>query len=99
MRPDINVGDTLICHETGKQFTAERQGCTFNYASNDSGEVFSDEGVDIREKRELLDRTRPVSGYLSSDGTHFTGWKENVLGTVVSSHVMTLTRISYTHGR
>ena len=95
----INVGDTLICHETGKQFTAEKQGCTFNYATDSAGNVFSDEGVDLAEKKELRDRSRPMGGYLSCDGKRFTGWKENILGYVVRSSIVTLTHFSYTHGK
>ena len=78
----MEVGQTVTCAETGKQFTIERQGMTFNYATDAQGNVYSDEGVDIRERRELLDRSKPFTCYLSSDGKHVTGWKGNILGTV-----------------
>lgn len=83
----INFGDTLTCAETGKQFIAARDGCSANYATNLAGEIFSDEGVDIRERRELLDRTKPFVCYLSGNGQHVTGWKGNILGNVVYSSV------------
>jgi hypothetical protein len=76
------VGDMLTCAETGKAFTVESDGFTFNYARNSRGEFFSDEGVHTGEVREMLDRSRPMSGYLSGDGKTFTGWKGNKLGTV-----------------
>lgn len=95
----MNPGDIVICAETGKKFTIERQGCTYNYAMDNEGNIFSDEGVDIIERRELLDHTRPFSGYLSSDGRNFTGWKGNFLGAVVDWKLCKLARLSYTHGR
>lgn len=82
-RPNIHIGDTLTCGETGKTFTALSDGFTTNYATDAHGNIYSDEGVDIRERRELLDRTRPFYAYISGDGKHLVGWKGNVLGDVV----------------
>lgn len=95
---NINFGDVLTCSETGKSFIAQRDGCTTNYAHGPNGEVFSDEGVDIRERRELLDRSQPFTAYISSDGKHLTGWKGNVLGTVTHTSKVRLTRLSHLHG-
>ena len=81
--PIIAMGDVLTCAETGKQFIAADDGCSVNFAWSSTGEVLSDEGVDIRERRELLDRSRPFFCYVSGDGKHVTGWKGNVLGDVV----------------
>lgn len=78
----IKVGDTVTCAETGKSFTVESDGFTFNYARQASGEIISDEGVNIRERRGLLDRSKPFGCYMSGDGMHVTGWKGNILGTV-----------------
>ena len=80
--PVITMGQTLTCAETGKQFIAERDGCSVNYAWGSNNEIFSDEGVDIREKRGLLDRAKPFYCYLSCDGKTVGGWKGNVLGNV-----------------
>lgn len=80
----IKVGDTLTCNETGRAFAVTSDGFTFNYARDRQGYVFSDEGVDLREKREMLDRTQPFTCYLSGDGKHVTGWKGNILGTVLT---------------
>ena len=80
----INIGDVLTCAETGKTFIAAQDGITFNYAQDHAGNVYSDEGVDIRERRELLDRSRPFGCYISGDGKHATGWKGNILGTVIA---------------
>lgn len=79
----INVGDTLTCSETGKQFTVQRDGCSFNYALDRDGNTYSDEGVDISERRELLDRSKPFGCYVSGDGRTVTGWKGNRLGDIV----------------
>ena len=92
-------GETVTCHETGKEFVVAQEGITFNYATDSDGNILSDEGVDIREKRALLDRTRPFSCYLDSEGNHVTGWKGNVLGDVISSSTVRLTRTSYIHGK
>jgi hypothetical protein len=80
----INFGDVLTCTETGKQFTAVQDGCSTNYARDKNDNVFSDDGVDIREKRELLNRSKPYFCYLSGDGKRITGWKGNTLGNAVS---------------
>ena len=80
--PVITMGQTLTCTETGKHFIAARDGCSVNYARGSNNEIFSDEGVDIREKRELLDRTKPFYCYLSCDGKTVGGWKGNALGRV-----------------
>lgn len=79
----INIGDTLTCAEAGKQFIAQRDGCCFNYAIDREGRVYSDEGVDIRERRALLDRSKPFGCYVSCDGQIVTGWKGNKLGDIV----------------
>lgn len=93
------VGQTVTCAETGKTFVIETDGFTFNYATDGEGHIFSDEGVDIRERRALLDRSLPFTAYLSSDGRHLTGWKGNVLGAVVDWAPCKLTRTSFTHGK
>ena len=109
----INIGDSLVCAETGKAFTAQADGCSRNYAFARDGSIISDEGVDIREKREMLDRSLPFTCYLSSDCRHVTGWKGNHLGDVVKAtesrtgwHVSYLTHIiardvhgNYWHGK
>lgn len=100
MRKQVRIGDVLTCDETGEVFTAAiEDGITTNYAVDDSGHVFSNAGVDIRERRELLDRSKPFFAYVSSDGNHITGWKGNILATVTGHTVCKLTRLSYTHGK
>lgn len=93
------IGRTLTCAETGKQFIGAADGCSTNYAYDNAGNVYSDEGAHIREVRELLDRSRPFIGYLSSDGNRLTGWKGNTLGTVIDWTLCQLTRVSWTHGK
>jgi hypothetical protein len=78
------VGDVVTCRETGEAFTVERSSCSFNYARGRNGEIYSDKGVDIIERRELLDRSKPFGCYVSSDEKHVSGWKGNVLGTIIS---------------
>jgi len=107
MNEKINVGDTLTCTETGKRFIATSNGCTFNYARDSSGNVYSDDGVNIRENRDMLDRSKPFGCYLSTDGRHVTGWKGNILGHVTLSSVsrtgwhgsqLTHVRVTDNHG-
>lgn len=83
---EIKIGDTLTCAETGKTFVAALDGCSTNYARDREGNVYSDEGVDIREKRSLLDRSKPYTCYVASDGKSVTGWKGNVLGRITDIH-------------
>lgn len=99
--PVCPVGSVQVCAETGKSFTVTTDGFTFNYATNTRGEIISDEGVNIQERRELLDRSKPFYCYLSGDGRHVTGWKGNILGTVESErssrsgwHGSSITRIT-----
>lgn len=101
MSADI-VGKLAKCAETGEIFTIKSDGFTFNYAQNDAGEVISDAGVDIRERRELLDHSKPFGAYCNSapagPPSFITGWKGNKLMTVVSARPYRLTRHSYMHG-
>ena len=97
MRP--RIGDTVTCCETGKQFVVEAQGGTLNCAYSSDGRIWSDEGVDLAEKRELKERSAPFVGYISQDGKHLTGWKGNILGDVIASSTVRLPRWSYTHGK
>lgn len=96
---EVSLGQVLTCAETGRQFVAARDGISFNYARDGAGNIFSDEGVDLREKRELLDRSRPFGCYISSDGRRVTGWKGNTLGTIFDWSPCKLSRVSFTHGR
>jgi hypothetical protein len=78
------IDKQLTCHITGKQFVGESQGCTVNYASDAQGNIYSDEGVDIAEREQLKDRSKPFCCYLNSDCSKVTGWKGNILGMVIS---------------
>jgi hypothetical protein len=84
----INAGDLLRCHETGKEFIAKQEGISYNYAKDSQGFVYSDEGVDIQERRTFFENwpvRKPVYCYLSDDGKRVTGWKGNELGKVTWS--------------
>ena len=93
-----NIGDRVTCAETGKAFIVARDGCSVNYAMDAEGHIYSDEGVDRRERRALLDRTQPFVCYVSSDGRHVTGWKGNILGDAEQLGTVKLTRQSFVHG-
>ena len=93
------LGQVVTCAETGKKFKITSDGFSSNFALDAAGNIFSDEGVNIREMRELLDRSKPFNCYLSMDGKHVTGWKGNVLGDVIRKSTVILTRISHTHGK
>ena len=97
-RPIVAIGSAITCHETGETFIAAQDGVTFNYATDIDGHAYSDKGVDLSERRQLLDRSKAFCGYLSSDARSLTGWKGNVLGTVVARSTCSLNRWSHLHG-
>lgn len=107
IQPVSMIGKEITCAETGKVFIGASDGFTVNYATSqakmpaapDAREYLSDEGVDIRERRELLDRSKPFYAYVASNGEKITGWKGNVLGTITAKTTYRLTRMSYTHGK
>jgi len=78
------LGTLATCAETGKPFTIARDGCSYNYATNRDGEIISDEGVNIRERRELSHRSGPFFCYVSTHGDRVTGWKDNTLGQIIT---------------
>ena len=80
------LGKLVTCVETGKQFVVARDGCSFNYGHTSQGELLSDEGVDIRQHRDLLNRTAPFFCYVSCDGRAIAGWKGNTLGRITWSN-------------
>lgn len=104
IQPVSMIGKEITCAETGKVFIGASDGFSTNYATNypngldKTPEYLSDEGVDIRERRGMLDRTQPFFCYVASDGKQVTGWKGNVLGTITGSTKYRITRRSFTHG-
>lgn len=77
VQPESLIGKTIICAETGKPFIGEVvNGFTTNYATDSKGNVFSDEGVYIRAKKELLTESK-IFGYVSCDGKFIQAWKED----------------------
>lgn len=86
---EIKIGQTLVCAETGKTFVAANEGGSVNWAYDGAGNVYSNEGVHIRELRAVAERKGPVVAYLSSDAGqfkgHITGWKGNKLMQVISA--------------
>jgi hypothetical protein len=98
MQTQSFIGHQLTCAETGQHFIGAADGITTNYAHSPAGEILSDAGVDIRERRALLDRSKPFSCYVSSDGRAVTGWKGNHLGSITAASSVRLTRVSFTHG-
>jgi len=93
------LGRQAKCDETGKVFTIERDGMSFNYALSSDNSIISDEGVNKRELRELKKIHQPFYAYVSSDLKHITGWKGNVLMRITSAQPYRLTRHSYVHGK
>ena len=86
--PSPEIGATVFCAETGRPFVIARDGCSFNCATNQAGEIISDEGVDIRERREMSHRHTPFACYVSTRGDRVTGWKGNTLGHVLRSSLI-----------
>jgi hypothetical protein len=95
---NIQIGDKLKCSVTGKEFIAAVEGCSVNYATDREENIYSNEGVDISEKKRLLDRAKPFGCYVSSDNKHITGWKGNVLGDIISYTIARLPKWSVWHG-
>lgn len=94
----VKLGALIRCAETGEIFTAAPDGCSVNYARDSRDRLLSDVGVDIRQRRDMLDRSRPFGCYISGDGKRVTGWKGNTLGTVTASYRIGCARRSYVHG-
>lgn len=77
IQPESLIGKTIVCAETGKSFVGESvNGFTTNYARDSEGNVYSDEGVYIRAKKELIDENK-VYAYVSCDGKFIQGWKQD----------------------
>lgn len=55
--------------------------------------------ADLAQIADLKDRSRPFSGYVSSDGCTITTWTGGTLMRVTRSRPCQLTRASYTHDR
>ena len=91
------VGQQVQCAETGEVFVIANEGCTFNYATDEAGNIYSNEGSRIREQRALL-QGYPIGAYVSSDGDRITDWKGTTLGTIVERSRVTLGRFSHIHG-
>jgi len=87
MRTHIEIGQTLVCHKTGMPFVAALDGCTTNYATDNAGHVYSDDGVSLMDMEHIKEHSKPVGAYLSGDGKHITGWKGNILATVTQTSV------------
>jgi hypothetical protein len=78
------IGDVVTCAETGKSFIAAIDGCTTNYATDREGNVYSDEGVALCERRAIREQQSPVIAYVSSDWRTITTWKGAALMTVAA---------------
>jgi hypothetical protein len=81
------VGSTVICAETGKAFTVERQGISFNYGYDSENRIYSDEGILVRTKRQIKDHKALINVYVSGDCKTVTSWKGEKLGRIVWSEV------------
>lgn len=82
MRTHIEIGQTLVCHKTGKSFIATVDGCTTNYATDTEGNAYSDEGINPIDMERIRDHSKPIGAYISSDGKNITGWKGNILAKI-----------------
>ena len=81
---DIEVGKTVLtCHKTGKKFTVQRDGCSFNYATDSKGNYYSDEGVYLALKDEVLKDTK-IFAYADLNKRIIQGWKsEHTIGKIL----------------
>lgn len=83
MRAVIELGQSLTCHKTGKTFISAKDGHTFNYAMDNDGRVYSDEGCIEIEVERISRHDEPVVSYLSSDSRTVTTWKGHSLMRVI----------------
>lgn len=85
---NIVLGETILtCHKTGKQFTAQQDGCSYNYAKDSKGNIYSDEGVYLSLKDEVLTQNK-IGAYADLDKRIVQGWKsEHVLGKIICHYV------------
>lgn len=79
---NIEIGQILVCHKTGKPFIAAQDGFTTNYATDAEGNVYSDEGVNMMGMERIRDQSKPIGAYISSDGKNITGWKGNTMAKI-----------------
>lgn len=84
---NVTLGAVHVCHETGLEFVTARDGCTFNYCLDRDNNIYSDDGANLSQLRELSNRSKPLGCYLSSDGKHITTWKGFKLGSVTCESV------------
>lgn len=84
----IISGETILtCHKTGKQFLAEKGGCSVNYAKDSKGNIYSDEGVYLSLKDEVLTQSK-IGAYAILESKIIQGWKrEHVLGKIICHYV------------
>lgn len=80
------IGKTMVCKKTGKIFTGAQDGVTTNYARDNEGNFYSDEGVNLCELEQIKDRGQSFTAYLSGDAKHITGWKGNKLMRVLHAY-------------
>lgn len=84
----IILGETILtCHKTKKQFLAEKDGCSVNYAKDSKGNIYSDEGVYLSLKDELLTQNK-IGAYADLKSLVIQGWKnEHILGKIIYHYV------------
>lgn len=82
---NIKIGDTLTCHITGKQFTAQVvNGFTTNYATDGKNNVYSDEGVTIATRRDISNGiSTTLYATHKTHGSAITGWKGDKYGEII----------------
>ena len=73
------------CTDCGKAFVPTAH--TPGYAVLPNGSRICYACADERQRADLLDRSKPFTGYLSGDGCRFTTWTGGTLGSVVRHNV------------
>lgn len=94
----VIMGRTVLtCSVTGKQFIADRDGCSVNYAHDNAGAILSDEGVIVAITQSIQRREVQVL-YINNvgHGAIVADWKGARMGRVVSA--TSWARYSRLHG-
>ena len=73
---------TLLCSDCHAAIEPRPNGCGTGYAVLKNRRKICYACADKRQVVDLLDRSRPFTGYLSSDGARWTTWTGGTLGNV-----------------
>lgn len=75
--------ERIICADCGAEIPKPVNSCGTGYAVFRDGRKVCYACADKIQREDLHDRSRPMTGYLSSDGQRWTTWTGGTLGNVI----------------